>query len=85
MILKGADPEFVKIIEKCLQWEPKMRISPGNALKSEWYIENNSQNKNRLMRRCKINMEDITKRTTILQKFIADRSKTQLLENSKHA
>ena len=31
-ILKNSSPSFIDFIEKCLEWDPKYRISPLDAL-----------------------------------------------------
>lgn len=75
-ILKGADDNFIQLIEGCLQWEPKIRITAVNALRSTWFHESNENNAKTTARRCKISIEDITKHTPQLQKFIAHRTNT---------
>ncbi|OMJ72127.1 hypothetical protein SteCoe_29510 [Stentor coeruleus] len=75
-ILKGADENFIQMIEGCIQWEPKCRITAINALKSPWFIENVETASKTTTRRCKISIEDITKHTPQLQKFIAGRANT---------
>ena len=68
-ILKGADREFIKIVQDCLQWNPIMRANPENTLKSDWFIDNSSR---KINRKSKINIEDITKYAPKLQKYIPD-------------
>ncbi|OMJ95588.1 hypothetical protein SteCoe_1008 [Stentor coeruleus] len=75
-ILKGADENFIQIIEGCIQWEPKSRITAINALRSPWFIDNVETASKTTARRCKISIEDITKHTPQLQKFIAGRANT---------
>ncbi|OMJ96328.1 hypothetical protein SteCoe_64 [Stentor coeruleus] len=75
-ILKGADEDFIQLIEGCLQWEPKNRITAVNALRSMWFHEKSECNAKTTARRCKISIEDITKHTPQLQKFIAHRTNT---------
>ena len=71
-ILKGAERGFIKLIEDCLQWDPRLRCTAESALKSEWLLDL-SNSMQLTTRRCKISMEDITKHTPKLQKFIAER------------
>ena len=73
-VMKGADLELLLIIEGCLQWDPRKRLTPEAAVLSPWFDE---YSKSRDVRRkCKISMEDITKHTPQLKKFIAHRNKT---------
>ena len=37
--LSGSSPTFVDFIEKCLEWDPRKRISPIDALQHDWIIE----------------------------------------------
>ncbi len=37
-ILGSCDPDFVDLIEKCLEWDPKKRISPKEALVHKWIV-----------------------------------------------
>lgn len=33
------DPSFVNFIAKCLEWDPKKRLSPDEGLQHEWIIK----------------------------------------------
>jgi dual specificity tyrosine-phosphorylation-regulated kinase 2/3/4 len=74
-ILKGAENEFINVIESCLLWNPKLRITPEAAMKLDWFVESNNSIKSKNKRKYKISMEDITKHTPQLQKFMAHRNK----------
>ena len=50
-----------------------MRTNPENTLKSEWFIDNSSTPSRKINRKSKINVEDITKLTPKLQKYIPDK------------
>lgn len=39
-ILKTADKSFILLIQRCLEWNPAVRITPQEALGSEWFSEN---------------------------------------------
>lgn len=39
--LVGADDGLVMLIEQCLQWNPKFRITPQRALENSWLYEGN--------------------------------------------
>ena len=67
-ILKGADEAFYRLIEDCLQWDPKARIHPDIALQSSWFSDT-VKNTKIYTRYCKISMEDIIKHTPQLRKF----------------
>ncbi|KAI8593272.1 kinase-like domain-containing protein, partial [Geranomyces variabilis] len=36
IVLKGADKGFVDFVARCLEWDPKRRIGPAEALRHEW-------------------------------------------------
>ena len=72
-ILKGADAEFVYLVEECLKWNPKDRITPDIALQYPWLA--NPTNTKVHTRYCKISMEDIIKHTPQLKKFCSHRMK----------
>ncbi|KAJ3014399.1 hypothetical protein HKX48_005177 [Thoreauomyces humboldtii] len=38
LILKGADKLFVDFVSRCLEWDPRKRISPTEALRHEWVL-----------------------------------------------
>ena len=69
-ILKDTDGDFAKLIDYCLKWDPKSRITSENALKSSWYIDSIQPEKPRTAGRCKIRIEDITKNTPKLKTYI---------------
>ena len=75
-ILKGADEDFVQIVEACLRWDPALRTNSENAAKSLWFVEDGEKNPNVVKKKYKISIEDITKHTPQLQKFIARRNNT---------
>ena len=75
-ILKGAEEDFIQIIEGCLKWNPCERVVPEQALRSPWFIEGDEKVSVVAKKRCKISIEDITKHTPQLQKFIAHRNNT---------
>ena len=33
------DPQFVNFIARCLEWDPKIRITPDEGLQHEWIIK----------------------------------------------
>lgn len=33
------DPSFVNFIERCLEWDPKLRMTPDEAIKHAWILE----------------------------------------------
>jgi dual specificity tyrosine-phosphorylation-regulated kinase 2/3/4 len=33
------DPSFVNFIARCLEWDPKKRLSPDEGLQHEWIIK----------------------------------------------
>jgi dual specificity tyrosine-phosphorylation-regulated kinase 2/3/4 len=37
--LAYSSPNFIDFIEKCLEWDPKKRITPIEALQHDWIIE----------------------------------------------
>jgi dual specificity tyrosine-phosphorylation-regulated kinase 2/3/4 len=37
--LKCTDPKFVSFLEGCLQWDPRERFSPEDAIQHEWILE----------------------------------------------
>jgi dual specificity tyrosine-phosphorylation-regulated kinase 2/3/4 len=39
MVLQNSSPSFIDFIERCLEWDPRHRISPLDALQHEWIIE----------------------------------------------
>lgn len=75
-VLRGADVGLICLIEKCLQWDPKKRPTPEAALAFSWLDDTS---RSRFNRKCRISMEDITKHTPRLQKFIAHRSNVHSL------
>ena len=38
-IIKSENKSFIKLITQCLEWRPTKRITPSNALNSEWLSE----------------------------------------------
>lgn len=38
-MLRCSSPSFIDFIERCLDWDPKSRITPIEALMHEWIIE----------------------------------------------
>ncbi|KAI8819720.1 kinase-like domain-containing protein, partial [Fimicolochytrium jonesii] len=36
LVLKGAERGFVDFVGRCLEWDPKRRITPAEALRHEW-------------------------------------------------
>ena len=40
-ILKDADEGFINLIEQCINWNPKLRINPQQALVNSWLYEGN--------------------------------------------
>ncbi|KAI8908781.1 hypothetical protein DFJ77DRAFT_129209 [Powellomyces hirtus] len=38
LVLKGADRQFVEFVSRCLDWDPKKRITPSEALRHEWVL-----------------------------------------------
>jgi serine/threonine protein kinase len=38
-VLKCDDPVFLDFISCCLEWDPKKRITPDDALRHEWIFE----------------------------------------------
>ena len=40
-ILKGAEEGLIKLIEQCVEWNPKSRITASKALESPWLYEGN--------------------------------------------
>jgi len=34
--LRGAEPGFISLVENCLMWEPTCRLTPQQALMSDW-------------------------------------------------
>ena len=38
-LLKNAESSFINLIESCFVWEPASRITPQQALASEWIVE----------------------------------------------
>ena len=73
-IMKGADKEFVDIVEACLQWDPELRIKPQDALQNEYFEEPVTPN-TKVVKHKKISLEDITRHVPNLQKFIAHRKR----------
>jgi serine/threonine protein kinase len=35
-VLQGAEPEFVDLVQRCLVWNPSLRITPEEALAAQW-------------------------------------------------
>jgi dual specificity tyrosine-phosphorylation-regulated kinase 2/3/4 len=75
-ILKGADEDFILLVEACLKWDPTQRTNAENALRTLWLLEDGDKNANIVKKKYKISIEDITKHTPQLQKFIARRNNT---------
>jgi len=38
-VLKCDDPVFIDFIQKCLEWDPRRRMTPDEALRHEWIFE----------------------------------------------
>lgn len=38
-ILKGADSYFIDLVERCIEWDPLLRITPRQALKHPWVTD----------------------------------------------
>ena len=38
-VLKDADKMFIDFVEKCLEWDPKLRLTPENAMRHPWIQE----------------------------------------------
>jgi dual specificity tyrosine-phosphorylation-regulated kinase 2/3/4 len=36
MMLPSADASFIEFVAGCLEWDPKLRLTPTQALKSDW-------------------------------------------------
>ena len=47
VILQGAPKEFVDLVEKCLEWDPSLRIKPRDALGHSWIVEAKQRKKGR--------------------------------------
>ncbi|CAG9327991.1 unnamed protein product [Blepharisma stoltei] len=39
-ILRGADNEFIELVEACLEWDPMKRMTPDDAIRHHWVQEN---------------------------------------------
>lgn len=39
-VLQTADKPFISLIQKCLEWNPLHRLTPQEALNSDWFNEN---------------------------------------------
>ena len=37
-LIKEEDDEFLKIVEKCFDWDPETRLTPSEALNSQWVL-----------------------------------------------
>ena len=70
-ILKAAENGLIDLVSACLKWNPEDRISPEEALASFWVAETGEGKK-----KLKISIDDITKHTPQLKKFIAGRNNT---------
>lgn len=70
-ILKAGENGFVELVSACLKWNPEERVSPDEALMSYWLGETGEGKK-----KLKISIDDITKHTPQLKKFIAGRNNT---------
>ena len=33
------DPQFVDLISRCLEWDPKLRLTPDEGLNHEWILK----------------------------------------------
>ena len=42
-ILAGCESNYINLVKQCLEWDPRKRINPINALKHPWYFENNCE------------------------------------------
>jgi dual specificity tyrosine-phosphorylation-regulated kinase 2/3/4 len=71
-VLKGAENGLVELVDACLKWSPDQRISPEEALRSSWLADSQAPEKKKL----KISIDDITRHTPALKKFIAGRNNT---------
>jgi dual specificity tyrosine-phosphorylation-regulated kinase 2/3/4 len=36
---ENPDPSFVNLIARCLEWDPKKRLTPDEGLNHEWIIK----------------------------------------------
>jgi len=36
---ENPDPTFVNLIARCLEWDPKKRLTPDEGLNHEWIIK----------------------------------------------
>jgi serine/threonine protein kinase len=36
---EAPDPSFVNLIARCLEWDPKKRLTPDEGLNHEWIIK----------------------------------------------
>ena len=67
--LNSTDHEFIQLIQACLQWDPQIRITSENAMKSRWYINDTRITESNQPRKCKIRIEDIIKNAPQLKKY----------------
>ncbi|OMJ94086.1 hypothetical protein SteCoe_2861 [Stentor coeruleus] len=47
-VLKCTDAKFVEFIQKCLEWDPKKRMTPEEALRHDWIMEAQQKNVKKL-------------------------------------
>lgn len=74
LLLKGADQNMIDLVRDCLYWDPAERITPEEALRSEWFTDESNPAKAVRSGRHRISMDDITKHTPQLKKFIAKKN-----------
>ncbi|OMJ80472.1 hypothetical protein SteCoe_19275 [Stentor coeruleus] len=78
-LLRGKDEECVKVIENCLKWDPAARISIEDALNCDFFIRKLGEiTKTRKHRQ--ISMDEITKNTPGLRRFIARRDRNSIVD-----
>ncbi|CAG9328544.1 unnamed protein product [Blepharisma stoltei] len=41
-ILRGADAEFIELVLRCFEWDPNKRITAKEALKHQWFTDENN-------------------------------------------
>lgn len=39
LVMGDEDPDFTDFVEKCLEWDPKKRLTPDDALKHVWILK----------------------------------------------
>jgi dual specificity tyrosine-phosphorylation-regulated kinase 2/3/4 len=44
LIFGSKDKKFIDFIKKCLEWDPKKRITPKEALLHEWILDEIPEN-----------------------------------------